>query len=302
MTTKTDAAPYWGRGEVEWLVSGMGTVLLGGLFRHLRLANVSTAQLLLLRYGGQIGMGLIAGVLMTGGLGFLKLKNPLHILARGVAVFVAATCVVNAQGYLPVTTQIGVGFMWPVLLIGWVATRGESVTRINWIQLALCLLGVFVESGMTLESIRSPGMLWMMGAVVSNAANVQLGRDALRLGESPLTSVSWTGFTGLAGVGVWWLLQPKAFGPLPSDVGSLFPGLVVLLAGAVQILQTKAFERATAAKLMPLTYMQLAWAVPLDIIVFGHYPSATALMGLGFILAGVVLPNLLDWMRPKPQR
>ena len=190
--------------------------------------------------------------------------------------------------------------MWPVLLIVWVALRGEPVSRVNWIQLALCLLGVFVESGMTLEAMRSPGMLWMAGAVVSNAANVQLGRDAIRLGESPLTSVSWTGFTGLAGLGLWWLLQPAAFGAMPVDVGSWLPALVVLLAGAVQILQTKAFESASAAKLMPLTYVQLLWAVPLDIIVFGHYPSAMALMGLGFIVVGVVLPNLLDWMRPKP--
>ena len=302
MTTKKDAAPLLGRGEIEWLVSGVGTVLLGGLFRHLRLEDVSTAQLMLLRYCGQIGLGLIAGVVMTRGLGFLKLKHPVHIVARGVAVFVAATCVVNAQGLLPVTTQIGVGFMWPVLLIVWVSFRGEPVTRVNWIQLALCLLGVFVESGMTLESMSSPGMLWMMGAVVANAANVQLGRHVLELGESPLTSVSWTGFVGLAGVMLWWGLQPSSFGAMPTDVGSLLPVMVVLLAGIVQILQTTAMGHATAAKLMPLTYAQLLWAVPLDIIAFGHYPSAAAILGLGFIVVGVVLPNLLDWMRPKSER
>ena len=47
----------------------------------------------------------------------------------------------------------------------------------------------------------------------------------------------------------------------------------------------RAFQRAPASALTPFTYAQLVWAVLLGWLVFGNFPDAYSLAGMGVIAA-----------------
>ncbi|MET0334924.1 MAG: DMT family transporter [Rhizobacter sp.] len=293
--TETDKTLVYRRGAIEWSLAGFFQVMLAAVIRHLRSLHVTTAQLMLISFAGRIVVGVCWGLATVKNFSFLKLRHPGLVTGRSLVVFAAQLCNIEALKLLPLTTYTALTFLWPVLLTAWAGIRGESTSRWIWVGLGVSLTGVVVQTGMTAESLRSVGVLWMLTSAVFNVMNVRLGQQAIDKGERPETSLFWTSVAGLLVVGLWWMAKPSIFGPLPAAAGVLLPVLVGVLSALVQGLLTLAFRhgRLMALRLLPFQFLQLVWSVLLDVFVLHLHLPVTVWIGAALAISGVMFDRIV---------
>ena len=83
----------------------------------------------------------------------------------------------------------------------------------------------------------------------------------------------------------WWVWVP----PTGRDA-ALFLAIGTLGVGG-HLLLARAFSKAEAARLAPLEYTALVWAVLLGFTVFGEVPTATTLAGAALIVGGALVAS-----------
>ena len=62
-----------------------------------------------------------------------------------------------------------------------------------------------------------------------------------------------------------------------------------VLAGTSTICLALAFRHASAARLAPLEFSALIWAVGLDVALWGHWPSVTTLVGAAIVVCACIM-------------
>jgi drug/metabolite transporter (DMT)-like permease len=203
-----------------------------------------------------------------------------HLL-RGVLLLVTSLLTFLSVSYMPIGEFTAIAMITPLVVTLLAATLlGEHVSTLRWILVA----GGF--SG-TLVIVRPGGGLFdwyilLPLAQVATHSAFQILTSRMVQTEDAVTMHAYTGWVGailasLALPFVW--VTPQTLGEWTALV------LMGLMGTIGHFLLIMAYRRAPAATLMPLLYVQIAFAMLAGWLVFHHIPDGWSLLGMVLIAA-----------------
>ncbi len=200
-------------------------------------------------------------------------------LLRGVLLLVTSLFTFLSVKYLPVGEFTAIAMITPLVVTLLAATLlGEHVSRRRWVLVA----GGFVG---TLIIVRPGGALFgwhtlLPLTMVATYSAFQILTGKLVKTEDAVTLHVYTGWVGavLASLALpfIWVMPQSA----TEWTALTLMGLMGTIGHFLLIL---AYRRAPAASLMPLLYVQIAFAMLAGWIVFSHVPDGWSLLGMGLI-------------------
>jgi S-adenosylmethionine uptake transporter len=211
---------------------------------------------------------------------------------RAVLVVVTATSFFYALGTLPLAEALALSFLAPVFVALFAATLlKERIDRRVVGALASGFAGMAVIVGGKIGAGGGfEGSLLGAGAALLAAVTYALSMVLLRARarHDPVVTIVAIQNLGpallLAGPAAWVWIPPSW-----SD-GALL-GLVGVLGVTGHLLLSRAYAKAEAARLAPLEYTALVWAVVLGLVGFGEVPTVWTLGGAGMIVAGALIAS-----------
>lgn len=227
------------------------------------------------------------------GWGLVRTRNLRMQVLRGTILAASSLVFFEAIRTMPLPEASAISFLSPMLIA---ALAGpilhERVTRSTWVALGLGFTGVLF--------IVRPGtdvFTWTSALPFACALMIALYQVLTRkmAGIDPaLTTLFYPALIGA-------LVVPVAFpGSMQLPHGAAHAVLfclVGLLGGIGHFLLIKAFENAPASVLAPFVYVQLAGALVLSTVVFGHFPDGWSLFGMAVIAGSGLSIALRYWPR-----
>ncbi|WP_242671341.1 DMT family transporter [Hylemonella gracilis] len=256
-------------------------VLLGLWFRYIFQAVLTTVVMLPQR-----------------GRAIFHTRRPgLHVL-RGALLAVTSLLTFLSVKYMPVGEFTAIAMIAPLVVTLLAASLlGEHVSRLRWTLIA----GGFVG---TLIIIRPGGELFgwhvlLPLAQVGTHSSFQLLTGKMVQTEDAVTMHFYTGWVGallasLALPFIW--VTPQTW---PEWSALVLMGLTGTI-GHFALIQ--AYRRAPASTLMPLMYVQIAFAMFAGWIVFGHFADGWGLLGMLLIASCGAASAWLALREKPPQR
>ncbi len=175
---------------------------------------------------------------------------------------------------------------YPALLLGVLALRGESITRLDWTRLAMALLGIALVSDLT-GDVDPLGIFFAVVCATFYALYMLVIHT--RLVAYPATSTAlW--ITGTMGLLAYLLIPLEAPGEPLSSVGwavVLWSAVIGTAIARVATIQgVRLLGGGQTALLMPIeAIMSLAWAAML----LGERLAPMQWLGAGMIIGSVML-------------
>lgn len=273
------------RGPV-YLVTAMALFGLLDANSKLLSATYPADQVVAIRYATLL-LALFAARAVVPGLGGpLRTAHPLLHLARacfmvgaGMGFFLALREIPLAEGYL-------VYFTAPFITLGLAAfVLRERTGRAVW---AWSLVGFGGVALAMWPGLRADGpwgaYLWALFATVCYAAVLTVNRR-LRHETGAAVLILWSSLPGLL------MLAPFAamgwVAPGPLDLAAL--AVNGLLAGGATLCLAIAFRHDTAARLAPLEFSALLFAVGLDLLIWQVWPTGWTLGGAAIVVFALVM-------------
>ncbi len=224
-----------------------------------------------------------------------KGNNHALLLARGSFGTLALFTFFITLQHMHLATAVTIQYLSPVFtaLIG-VFVLHEAVPKRQWLFYALSFAGVFVLKGF---DARVSGFYLFLG-IVSALCSGMAYNLVRRLREREETIVVVLHFQ-LVGIGaglVFTLFHWRT--PVPWE------WLCLLLCGGLtqigQVCLTRALQAERVATVAALNYLGLVYALLFGVLLFGERYTAQTVLGLGFVVAGVLLAVLFGKPR-KPE-
>jgi drug/metabolite transporter (DMT)-like permease len=210
----------------------------------------------------------------------LRVRWSLH-LARGALAVLMMGCFAYALRSLPLSTAYALFFVAPLVITALsVPLLGEQVGPRRWSAIVVGLVGVLVVLRPDTEGMLTLGGLAVLVAALAYSVSAILVR-VLGRSDSTQSMVVWMLAMLSLGAGAiaapHWVALQAAHWPLIAGIG---------VTGALgQYAITEAFRRGEASLVAPLEYSALAWALVLDLLLWGVLPDAVTLSGAGIIVA-----------------
>ena len=241
-----------------------------------------------------IGAALL-GVLLwhrEGRAGFRLTRWRWHLL-RGLGVAVATVAFFSALFVMPLAEATSISFTSPILTALLAAPiLGERLKPVSLVAMLLAFVGVvivlrpsFAELGLValLPLLAAFGMsLLMLGnravAGSGSALAMQFAVAALALPVLAAATLAghWSGLPQYRVGAVDWTIVARC-------------AVVACTASTAHWLIYRGTERTGAARVAPMTYVQMLVALTLGVAVFGDRPDGIALIGAAVIIAGGLL-------------
>lgn len=209
----------------------------------------------------------------------LRVRWSLHLLRGALAVLMMG-CFMFALQTLSLATAYSLFFVAPLMICALsVPLLGERVGPRRWSAIVVGLIGVLVVLRPSTEGMLSLGGL----AVLVAAVAYSLSSIAVRvLGRSDSTQSMVVWMLTMLSLGAGALALP-AWIPLQPGHWPLIAGIGVT--GALgQYAITEAFRRGEPSLVAPLEYSALAWALGLDLVLWGVLPDSLTLLGAAIIV------------------
>lgn len=213
----------------------------------------------------------------------LATRRPLAQVVRGLMLTATTGFGIAALARMPLAETTALVFITPLLVTVLAGPLlRERIPPARWWAVAAGFVGVLLIA-------RPGGAMDAAGVGLALLAALayslyQILTRALSGSESPVTLLFYTALVGSAamslGAPLYW------GGPLPDAHQALLIASLGLYGGTGHFLLIRAFALAPASLLSPFLYVQLIWATLLGLIVFGHWPDAWALAGMGIIAGG----------------
>lgn len=208
---------------------------------------------------------------------------------RAMLVVATATSFFYALGALPLAEALALSFLSPVFVAIFAALLlRERVERRVIGALAAGFLGMGVILwGKVGAGGAFEGSLAGAGAALLSAVTYALSMVLLRARaqHDPVVTIVAIQNIGpallLAGPAAWTWVPPT----MPDGV---LLALVGLMGVSGHLLLSRAYARERAARLAPLEYTALIWAVLLGLVGFGEVPTAWTLGGAALIVVGAL--------------
>lgn len=280
MTPHTRAALYAVAGDLV-------LTLMDGLIKLIA-SHYAAVQVAGMRFAaGSVVAGAVFAVLRPG---MPSAETIRANLMRSVLVVITATSFFFALGKLPFAEVAALSFLSPLFMVAFGAFfLSERIDGRIVFALITGLAGMALISSPHIGRTHyEPGALWGIAAVLLSAVSYALAVVALRVRATRDPAVTIVLFQNVAPAAL--LLPVAAFVWQP-----IAPGHWIVLAGvgvlgvAGHLLLVRAFRIAEAARLAPLHYLVLVWAVVIGFFAYGETPGLMTLAGAGLIVAGTLV-------------
>jgi drug/metabolite transporter (DMT)-like permease len=252
--------------------------LLSGSYQVPQVVLIRQGVMLLLLFGAR---GIRPG--LGGPLGTahpaLHLLRAAAMLGSALGFFLALREIPMAEGYLVYFTAPFMTMALAALLLG------EGPPRAAWLWSAVGFLGVLVAMAPGLQaggSLRAYGFALIGTACYATVLTIN---RRLRHEAGTARLILWSAVPGALA------LLPFAWTSWAPPGGGDWLALAAngVLAGGATICLALAFRHASAARLAPLEFSALLWALLLDITVWGHWPNAATLAGATIVVGACVM-------------
>jgi drug/metabolite transporter (DMT)-like permease len=233
-----------------------------------------------------VNLGLLAAILYPRiGADLWRVKRPRLVFARALCLALASLSMGLALRLMPVGETVAIVYLAPfaVMLLA-VPLLGERVSPAGWLWAALGFAGVMLI-------LRPGGGLapWGVAFALINACLSTAYHLLTRLLAGSENTIALLFHTALVG-SVFFCIG--AIGALDQlNIGAADLGLMIalgVLATVGHFLFTAAYREAPASLLAPVNYLHLVWAAALGVVIFGHWPDAISLAGMGLVCASGV--------------
>jgi drug/metabolite transporter (DMT)-like permease len=223
-----------------------------------------------------------------------KGNNNALLIARGsfgtLALFTFFVTVQN----IPLATAVTIAYLSPIFttLIG-VFLLGEHVRKLQWLFYAIAFAGVLVIKGLD-AAVPTAFLITGVVSAICAAVAYNLVRR-LKEQEHPLVVVLHFQLVGVIAGFVFTLLQWVA----PANAWEWFCLLMCgLLTQVGQTCLTKALQSERLAQVSILNYTGLIYALAFGVFIFGEVYTTQTILGIGLVIAGVLLSVLYNERRP----
>ncbi|MDF0729297.1 DMT family transporter [Pseudomonas entomophila] len=222
---------------------------------------------------------LMAGIFLPqAGLRVLRTRRPLLQTLRALSLLSTSLLFTAGLQYLPLAEATAVNFLAPVLVTALSAPLlKERVTAGQWAAVVMGFIGVLVvvHPG---GAMFTPAILFPFGSALGFCF-YQLLTRLVAAHDSPTTSNFYAGLCNT--------LAMSALVPFFWQTPRWEHALPMVALGAcgmtAHLLLTKAFRHAAPALLAPFSYCQIVFAGLLGLLIFGHAPDSTSLLGIAII-------------------
>jgi len=207
-------------------------------------------------------------------------ERPLLQIVRGATLLASSIFFIFALRYLPIADATATGFVSPLFTTALsIPFLGEKVGIRRWAAVVIGLLGVLVIVRPGTGSFHPASLFPILSAACWSTAMVITRRMSGT--DSTLAMLVYA-----AGIGFLALLFVQPFvWVAPSATELALAALIGLASSGGQLLTVKAYNRADASLLAPLTYVQLLWSTALGALIFASLPDAYTVAGAAIIVA-----------------
>ncbi|MFC4294771.1 DMT family transporter [Novosphingobium tardum] len=242
-----------------------------------------------------IGVAMLGAMLAgsQGRAGFRMVRPRWHVL-RGFSVALATICFFSSLFLMPQAEATALTFTSPILtaLLS-PLLLGERLNRASFAALALGFVGAVIVLRPTFLAVGAAALLPLLSAL--GMSLLMIGNRAVAGTQSALSMQFFVALLALPVMAVAAMAgHLSGFPPLhiglPDWTIVARCAIVAVTATTAHWLLFMAAERASAARIAPMTYVQLLVALVVGYAVFGDLPDALSLLGAAVIVgAGLLL-------------
>lgn len=255
-------------------------------------------QVVLVR--SSIGLAILLAVILPFSNGWRTFKTrriKFHIL-RGCLVFFANITFFLGLAALPLAEGVAIFFISPMLITVFsVVFLQEAVGLRRWMAIILGLLGVIIMLRPGVSTFQFAALLPLLAAF--GYASVQVLTRYIGRTETAVTMSFYSQITFIVASGLFGLVlgDGRFEGNSDPSLSFLFRAwslpapedyVIFISLGCVSALGSffvsQAYRASEAAFIAPIEYIALPLAIMWGVLVFGHWPDFTALIGIALIL------------------
>jgi drug/metabolite transporter (DMT)-like permease len=226
------------------------------------------------------------------------LPRPLWpLVVRGLVITLGSGLFYAALALLPLAEATAILFIQPLILTGLAAVLlGERVGWLRWAALVIGFAGAFLIIGPNFDSLGWAALLPVGAAICFATASLITRSWAATAGAlmfqfitaaTALATLSLVmGVGSAANIGILtprWPTTPEIYLLLFAGIGSTITNLMLV----------QGFRIAPPSALAPFFYLEIVGATLLGVVVFGHFPGPTTIIGATIIIAA----GLFVWHR-----
>jgi len=263
----------------------MGSSLLFALAgAAVKVASASVPNVMVVFLRSLFGLLALVPLLVHGGIDELRTPYPRQQVTRALAGLAAMYCFFYAIAHLPLAEAMMLNYSSPMWIpfIAWIWLGEPLNRRIGWaVATGFVGVGLILKPGI---GFFSPAALVGLASGVMTATAMVAIRGLARF-EPTIRIVFYFGIVCSIASFFPALLDWRA----PSPSGLALLGLVGVLTTSGQLLLTRAYSLAPAARIGPFTYSTVVFAAILGWALWGEVPDLLSLVGALLVaLAGVL--------------
>lgn len=226
-----------------------------------------------------------------GGVRVLRPNRPWAQVSQAVLFGIGVWGTFIAYKLMPITEATAISFAQPLIAVALAAPLlGETVGWQRWLAVLAGFAGVMLMVAPSGAGFNVGAVFAVVAAGASAAGLLQM--RSLSRHDSALTILFWT--MALSGVLAMVL---SAFGWVTPSRTQLWVLIGMGVAsGVLQYVMTLAVYHASIAAIAPTRYTMILWAVAIDVVWFGDWPTLRVLAGAGV----VVFASWLVLRKPGP--
>lgn len=210
----------------------------------------------------------------------LRPRHPWLVAIRTAMMIIGMVSAFFAFTRLPLAQTYALLFATPLLITALsIPFLGEKVGLRRWLAVIIGLVGVVI----VLRPGAIPLELGHVAALVAALASAVSSIIVRRAGPEERSAVLIL-YPMIANVAVMAVILPLVYVPMPLRDLALI-ATVGLLATTGQFLIVAAYKTAPAARVAPMQYSQILWAVPFGVLLFADFPDIWVGVGSAVIIA-----------------
>ena len=213
-------------------------------------------------------------------------NNKRLLIFRGLAGTSALICLFYTLQKMPLASAVTIHHLSPiftVLISGFILREGAR--PIQWVFLVVAFGGVVMVKGFD-PRITMPELIVGICAAISSALAYNFVRK-LKDFDHPLVVVFYFPLVTVPIVGLYCLTDWT----WPTLYELVILVIVGILTTVAQIFLTKAYQTDRASNISVFNYLGVVYALIIGFVFFAETLPALSLVGIGVILAGVILSN-----------
>ncbi len=220
-------------------------------------------------------------------------NNRKFLLLRGLFGVIALSCFFYTLQKLPLASAITIQYLSPIFTALFATVLlGEKVRRLQWLFFVISFIGIALIKDFDPNISPELFLLGLVSAVFAGLAYncIRKVKDT----DHPIVVVFYFPLVALPLMGAISFFNWQT--PIGWEWGLLL--LMGVLTQIAQVYMTKALQSAEVNEVVGLKYVGILFALSFDFFIFHQSYATMALVGIGLVLAGVIL-NILYKARLK---